>query len=175
MKKFLNFIGSLFLDQLVGIISGTMLVLCVASIFKNNFWGYLLAFIFSFGFYAYVTYNTGFKAGFKDIHRVQKDTSYRGHWFKGLLAGAVTIIPLIVVLIVYLITNNGIYAFYYMILNMYWTWPLAGIFKSHQILIMVLAYVPMIFIPWIAYIAGYNNFILLDKVVLLYKNYIDKK
>ncbi len=175
MKKFFKFIGSLFLDQLVGIISGSMLVLCVASVFQNSKWGYFLAFIFSFGFYAYVTYNSGFKAGFKDIHRIRKEPSYRGHCFIGFLAGIVTIIPLIALLIIYIITDNGVYALYYMIANMYWTWPLAGIFKSHQILIMTLTYIPMVFIPWIGYIAGYNNFILLDKVVLLYKRYIDKK
>lgn len=175
MKKFFKFVGSLFMDQLVGIISGSMLVLCVASIFNNSKLGYSLAFIFAFGFYAYVTYNSGFKAGFKDIHRIQKDPSYRGFLYKGLLAGGVAIIPLLVLLIIYIITNNGIYAFYYMIANMYWTWPLAGIFKSHQILIMGLTYIPMVLIPWIAYIAGYNNFILLDKIILLYKKYIDKK
>lgn len=175
MKKFFKFVGSLFLDQVVGIISGSMLVLCVASIFENSKTGYFLAFLFSFGFYAYVTYNSGFKAGFRDIHRVQKGLSYRGYYFKGLLAGSVTIIPLIAVLTIYLITNNGIYAFYYMILNMYWTWPLAGIFKSHQVLIMALGYVPMLFIPWISYIAGYKNFVLLDKLILLYKKYVDKK
>ena len=175
MKKFFKFVGSLFLDQLVGIISGSMLVLCVASFFQNSKLGYVLAFFFSFGFYAYVTYNSGFKAGFKDIHRVQKDPSYRGFLYKGLLSGGITIIPLVVLLIIYITTNNGVYAFYYMILNMYWTWPLAGIFKSHQILIMALTYVPMLFIPWIAYIAGYKNFVLLDKIILSYKNYIDNK
>lgn len=175
MKKFFKFVGSLFLDQFVGALSGSMLVLCVSTFFNNSKLGYLLAFIFSFGFYAYVTYNSGFKAGFKDLHRIQKDPSYRGHWFMGLLAGGVTIIPLVVLLIIYITTDNGVYAFYYMIANMYWTWPLSGIFKSHQILIMGLTYIPMVFIPWIGYIAGYNNFVLLDKIVLLYKRYIDQK
>lgn len=175
MKKFFKFIGSLFLDQFVGALSGSMLVLCVSTFFNNSKLGFLLAFIFSFGFYAYVTYNTGFKAGFKDTHRVQKDKSYRGYLFKGLLAGGITTLPLVALLIVYITTDNGIYALYYMIANMYWTWPLAGIFKSHQILIMALTYVPIVVIPWIGYIAGYKNFVLLDKFVELYKAYIDKK
>lgn len=175
MKKFFKFIGSLFLDQIVGIISGSMLVLCVSSFFGNSKLGYFLAFVFSFGFYAYVTYNSSFKAGFRDTHRIQKDTNYCGYWFTGLLAGSVTILPLIALLIIYTSTNNGIYAFYYMIANMYWTWPLAGIFKSHQMLIMISTYLPMTLIPWIGYIAGYKNFILFDKVIELYRAYVDNK
>ncbi len=175
MKKFFKLVGSLFLDQFVGALSGSMLVLCVSTFFNNSKLGFLLAFVFSFGFYAYVTYNSGFKAGFKDIHRVQKDPSYRGHLYKGFLAGCVTILPLVALLIIYITTNNGIYALYYMIANMYWTWPLAGIFKSHQVLIMALTYIPMVIIPWIAYIAGYKNFVLLDKIIFSYKRYIDKK
>lgn len=175
MKKFLKFVGSLFLDQFVGIISGSMLVLCVASFFQNSKLGYFLAFLFCFGFYAYVTYNSAFKAGFRDIHRIQKDPSYVGFRYKGALAGLVSIFPLIGLLVAYLLSDNGILAFYYMIANMYWTWPLAGIFKSHQLLIMILAYLPMIVIPWIGYIAGYKNFILLDKTITVYKKYIEKK
>lgn len=175
MKKFLKFVGSLFLDQFVGIISGSMLVLCVASFFQNSKLGYFLAFLFCFGFYAYVTYNSAFKAGFRNTHRIQKDPSYKGFYYIGALAGMVTILPLFGLLMAYLLSDNGIFAFGYMIANMYWTWPLAGIFKSHQLLIMILAYVPMILIPWIGYIAGYKNFILFDKAITAYKKYIDKK
>ena len=57
MKKFFNFVGSLFLDQFVGALSGSMLVLCVSTFFNNSKLGFLLAFIFSFGFLYYFRFH----------------------------------------------------------------------------------------------------------------------
>ena len=173
MKQFFKLVGSLLLDQFVGIIGGMMTVLCVSVFFNNNFWGYFLAFVFCFGFYAYVTYNSAFKGGFRDPRRIRKDASYAGHWYKGALAGVVSVLPLLGVLLFYVISGREQWALYYMVADMYWTWPLSGIFKSHQMLIMSLTFVPSILIPWIGYIAGFNNFVVFDKVLEVYRKYTE--
>ena len=171
MKQFFKLVGSLLLDQLVGIIGGMMTVLCVSTFFNNSFLGY---FVFCFGFYAYVTYNSAFKGGFRDPRRIRKDTPYSGYWYKGALAGIVSVLPLLAILLVYVISGRPDWALYYMVADMYWTWPLAGMFKSHQMLIMSLTFIPSILIPWIGYIAGFKNFIVLDKVLELYRKYAEK-
>ena len=174
MKHLFKLVGSLLLDQAVGIIGGSMMVLCVSTFFNNSFWGYFLAFIFAFGFYAYVTYNSAFKGGFRDPHRIRREEGYYGFLFKGALAGILSIIPLLGLFIYYVVSKRPEWAFYYMIADMYWTWPLTGIFKSHQTLIMATTFLPSVIIPWIGYIAGYRNFLLIDKVLALYRKYTEK-
>ncbi len=174
MKNLIKTVGALLLDQLVGIISGFMLVLCVSVIFKNSLNGYIIAFCICFGFYAYVTYNSAFKAGFHDSHRIAKTPSYYGYLYKGALAGAVSALPLLVIYILYRITNAGIIALYYMIANMYWTWPMGNIFPNHLPTVLALSFIPPVIIPWIGYIAGYKNFMVYDLAVKLYKKYFVK-
>ncbi len=174
MKHILKCSGSLLLDQFVGIISGFMLVLCVSALFENSLMGYTLAFCICFGFYAYVTYNSAFKSGFRDKHRIAKDTHYFGFWYKGALAGILAAVPLFGLYVAYQITDAGILAFYYMIADMYWTWPMINMFPNHQPLVMALAFLPMIVIPWVGYIAGYKNFMVADLAAKLYKKFAAK-
>ncbi len=172
MKHLLKGIGSLLLDQLVGIISGFMLVLCVSAIFNNSLTGYTVAFCVCFGFYAYVTYNSAFKSGFHDKKRISKDPHYFGYLYKGALIGGVAALPLFSLYITYRISGAGILALYYMIADMYWTWPMINMFPNHQPFVMAFAFVPMIVIPWIAYIAGYKNFMISDQAIKLYKKFV---
>ncbi len=174
MKHFFKIVGSLLMDQFVGIIGASMMVLCVSTFFNNSFAGYLLAFAFSLGFYAYVSYNSAFKGGFRDPHRIRNETPYYGYWYKGALAGIISILPLFAVFLVYIISKRPEWAFYYMLADMYWTWPLTGMFKSHQMLIMSLTFIPSVFIPWIGYIAGFKNFVLFEKIIDLYRKYTEK-
>ncbi len=174
MKHIFKCIGSLLIDQFVGIISGFMLVLCVSALFENSLMGYTLAFCICFGFYAYVTYISAFKSGFRDKHRIEKNNRYFGYLYKGALAGVLAAIPLFGLYLSYRITGAGILALYYMITNMYWTWPMINIFPNHQPLVMALAFLPMIVIPWIGYIAGYKNFMVADLAVKLYKKFTVK-
>lgn len=174
MKQFFKMVGSLLMDQVVGIIGGMMMVLCVSTFFNNSFTGYFLAFIFCFGFYAYVTYNSAFKGGFKDPRRIRKECSYFGYWYKGALAGIISVLPLLSVFLVYVISNRPEWALYYMVADMYWTWPLTGMFKSNQMLIMSLTFVPSVVIPWIGYIAGFKNFVVFEKILELYRKYTEK-
>ena len=168
-------VGSLLLDQFVGIIGGTMMVLCVSTFFNNSFGGYLLAFIFAFGFYAYVTYNSAFKGGFRDPRRIRRDDKYCGYLFKGALAGVLSILPLLCFYLVYFFSRKPELAFFYMVADMYWTWPLTGMFKSHQMLIMGTTFIPSVIIPWVGYIAGFKNFLVFDKVVEIYRKYAETK
>ncbi len=168
MKKNLKTVFELILDQFIGIISACMLVLCVAQFFKNSQTGYILAFCVCFGFYVYATYLTAFKAGFRDQHRILKDVAYRGYLYKGALLGAGSAIPLFVVLMIYLlVTKSASLVFYFM--DMYWIWPLSRIFPNHVNELLYLAFLPMIFVPWISYIAGYKNFVLFDFVIQWFK------
>lgn len=175
MKHLFKLAGSLLLDQFVGIISAFMLVLCVAGIFKNSLTGYALAFCICFGFYVYVTYNSAFKSGFHDSHRAIKDRQYKGYWYKGGIAGAISALPLFVIYVVYQITGAGIVAVYYMIADMYWTWPMCCMFPNHRQAVIALAFVPIVVIPWIGYIAGYKNFMITDVVMKLYKKLAEKR
>lgn len=171
MKHFFKGIGSLLLDQLVGIISAFMLVLCVSTIFENSLTGYTVAFLICFGFYAYVTYNSAFKSGFHDKKRIFKDPQYWGYLYKGALIGVVAALPLLTLYVAYRISGAGILALYYMIADMYWTWPMINMFPNHQAFVMAIAFVPMVLIPWVAYIAGYKNFMISDQVIKLYKKF----
>lgn len=175
MKHLLKLVGALLLDQLVGIISAFMLVLCVSVIFKNSLTGYLLAFCICFGFYAYVTYNSSFKSGFHDSHRAIRDRQYKGYWYKGAVSGAVAAIPLFVIYVLYRLTGAGIVAVYYMIADMYWTWPMSCMFPNHRQLVMLLAFVPMVLIPWIGYIAGYKNFMVSDVIMKYYRKFTENQ
>ena len=170
MKHILKLAGSLLLDQFVGIISGFMLVLCVSVLFQNSLSGYTLAFCICFGFYYFVTYNSAFKSGFRDKHRILKDRSYKGYLYNGLIAGAVAAIPLVILFILCRVTEASIMVLYYMIVNMYWSWPMMNIFPNHLNAVMICAFVPMAIIPWAAYIAGYHNFLFSDLIIKCYKN-----
>ncbi len=171
MKQFFKTVGSLLLDQFIGILSASMLVLCVATFFKYSLLGFMLAFLVCFGFYAYVTYNTAFKSGFRNKHRITKDKSYYGYLYMGALEGLIAALPIIVLYIVYLSTKSPAVEFCYKIGNMYWAWPMRNIFPNHQAFFLPLGFVPMILIPWIGYIAGYKNFIVLDLLVKIYKKF----
>lgn len=175
MKHFFKLFGSLLADQFIGCISGFMLILCVSTFFKNSLSGYVLAFIICFGFYAYVTYNSAFKSGFHDHHRTIKDTRYSGYLYKGASAGALSATPIMILYIIYKITGSGILGVYYMVANMYWTWPMINIFPNHQPLVMPLVVLPVVIIPWIGYIAGYHNFLITDHLVNLYQKFNEQK
>jgi len=174
MKHIFKCVGSLLLDQFVGIISGSMLVLCVSALFQNSLLGYTLAFCICFGFYAYVTYNSSFKSGFRDKRRIEKDPSYHGYLYKGAVSGGLAALPLFGLYLSYRITGAGVLGLYYMIANMYWTWPMINIYPNHQPFVMSLAFVPMVVIPWIGYIAGYKNFLLADLAVKIYNKFAQK-
>ncbi len=168
MKKILKAAGGLILDQFIGVVSAFMLVLCVAQFFSNSMSGYMVAFCVCFGFYAYTTYVTAFKSGFRDSHRIAKDPDYRGFMYKGALIGALAAIPLFIVAVIYFFfTKAAALAFFFV--NMYWYWPLGNIFPNHRTELMILAFVPMILIPWIAYIAGYKNFMVSDIILKQFK------
>lgn len=169
MKHLLKLSGSLLLDQFIGCISGWMMILCVSVIFKKSIVGHLLALIFCFGFYAYACYNSSFKSGFYDSHRAIDDIEYRGYLYSGAISGLISIIPLLTLYIVCILINAGILKFYYMVFNMYWTWPMTNLFPSHIDLMMGLTFIPMVLIPWLGYIAGYKNFVFSDYFIKLYK------
>ena len=174
MKHILKLSLSLLMDQFVGIISGFMLVLCVSALFQNSLSGFFLAFCVCFGFYYFVTYNSAFKSGFHDKHRIVKDQSYKGYLYKGLIAAVIAALPLVCLFILCRITKATILVLYYMIFNMYWSWPMMNMFPNHLNLVMILAFVPMIVIPWCAYIAGYHNFMISDVILKFYKKMIEK-
>ena len=168
MKKSLVTIGKLLLDQFIGVLSASMLVLCVSQFFKNSMTGYILAFCVCFGFYVYATYLTAFKSGFHDPHRAVKDQNYRSFLYKGALLGAISAIPLLVAHLLFLfVTAKASLAIYF--INMYWCWPLSRIFPNHVQELIFYAYIPIIVVPWISYIAGYKNFMVSDLVVKLFK------
>lgn len=176
MKRFFKMVGSFWLDQFVGIIGGSMMVLPVVTFFKDNMMlGYTLAFIFSFGFYAYVLYNSAFKSGFRDEKRITKDPSYRGYLYKGALGGVVAALPTAIFFVCCMIFKEILYL-YYEILTMYWTWPLGNILLwKNPHLVMGLAMVPTVLLPWIGYIAGYKNFSVFDKVLTAYRKFMKMK
>ena len=63
-----------------------------------------------------------------------------------------------------------------MIATMYWTWPLGGLTGwFDRYLIMGLAIVPAVILPWIGYIAGFKNFSVFDRLLIAYKNIIEKE
>ncbi len=171
MKHILKLIGALLLDQFIAIIAGCMMVVMVVTIFQNSLTGFIVAFLICFSFFAYISYNSAFKYGFHDSHRAIKDPLYHGYLYKGALAGALSAIPLLIFYIVYSITKAGILGIYYMIANMYWTWPMINIFPNHKTLAMLTVFIPMILVPWIGYIAGYKTFYFYDLVVKLYKKF----
>lgn len=174
MKRLLKLSGSLILDQFVGIIAGSMLVLCVALL-KNSLMAYVGAFIFAFSFYAYATYNSSFKCGFRDHHRIRKDATYKGYLYKGAISGFIAAIPLSSLYFVYLFTRSTNVFVVYMIADMYWTWPLKGIIPNHPLIVTTTSLIPMVIIPWLGYIAGYKNFLFQDLFVNLYKKYFAAK
>lgn len=176
MKHLLKGAGLLILDQVMSVFVGIMFVPCVAMFFKNSlFLGYVVAFICCFAFYVYVSYITAFKKGFHDSHRAIKDLNYRGYLYKGALAGLIAAIPLIAVYIFYLVTGAGIVRRYFMIFNMFFTWPMFNIFPNHVPAIMILAFVPLIIVPWLGYIAGYRNFLFADLFAKLYNKWVPER
>ena len=174
MKQLLHTAGSLFLDQFIGVIAGMMMPLCVAMLFGNRLPGYLLAAAITIFLYAYCAYRSGFKGGTKDVHRATNTPSYKGYLYRGALAGLIAAAPLLIVYIIYKATGNGNAAFIFMMSNMYWTWPLKGSFPNHQQLIMATAFVPMIALPWLGYIAGYKQFLFSDLVMKMYKKIVER-
>ncbi|MBQ8894174.1 MAG: hypothetical protein IJ043_07170 [Clostridia bacterium] len=179
MKHIFKLSGALLMDQLIGVIAGFMWVLCITiannMLFKNDLIGYALALIICFGLFAYITYNSAFKSGFHDSHRAIKDMEYKGYLYKGVFAGIISAVPLLILYMIYRTTGSGIVAVYFQLANMYWTWPMIKIFPNHLQLVMVLAFVPMVIIPWIGYIAGYKNFMVTDILLKCYKRYTEKE
>ncbi len=174
MKHLFKGVGSLLLDQVVANISAAMLVLTVSVIFKNSLLGYTLAFGITMLLYSYCAYRSGFKSGIRDPRRVPKDPHYRGYLYRGAVEGAFAAVPL---LLIYLLYQFGKFWWAWLgfrLADMYWYWPLAGMFPNHQPLIMALAFLPMILFPWLGYIAGYKNFILSDVFLNLYKKLLSR-
>ncbi len=174
MRHFFKAVGSLLLDQGVCLIASFMMPMCMAVLFNNSLAGYLIVAAVLIALYVYTAYRSGYKAGMKDPRRVPKDPNYHGYLYKGALSGLVAAAPLLVVYLIYKITSSAKAAFVFYMANYYWTWPLRGAFPSHQQLIMILAFVPMILVPWIGYIAGYKSFMFSDLAVKLYKKIVNR-
>ena len=174
MKYLFKGIGSLLMDQLVANVSAAMLVLSVSVVFKNSLLGYVLALAITMLLYSYCAYRTGFKTGMHDPHRIPKDPMYRGYFYWGAVAGGVAAIPLFLIYLLYQFGHFWWAWLGFRLANMYWYWPLSGIFPNQQPLIMVLAFLPMIVIPWLGYIAGFKNFILSDIFLNLYKKAVSR-
>ncbi len=174
MKHFFKGVGSLLLDQVVANISAAMLVLSVSVIFKNSLPGYVLALCITMLLYGYCAYRSGYKSGNRDPRRVPKDPKYGGFLYLGAAEGVIAALPLFVIYLLYQIGKFWWAWLGFRLADMYWFWPLAGIFPNHQPLIMALAFIPMILFPWLGYIAGYKNFILSDVFLNMYKKILSR-
>ena len=169
MKKMLSTVLSLLLDQFIAVISACMMFLPTVQ-FMSSLWGYALAFAVCFGFYAYTTYLTAFKAGFHDSNRIQKTENYRAFLYKGAILGAISAIPLLIVVLLYFfVASQAWYGVFF--IDMYWVWPLRCIFPNHLYAVVLTAFIPMVFVPWVAYIAGFKNIMVSDWLIKLYKKF----
>ncbi len=173
MKHILKTSLSILIDQFMSCVLGWMFVPFVIVFFNNRLSGYLLVFAICTGFFIYVAYHSAFKKGSHDSMRPLKDSSYKGYLYKGAIAGLISIIPLLVLYILYKLTANPVVAVYFQNANMYWTWPLSRAFPNHVQEILILSFLPIIITPWIGYIAGYKVFYITDVVMKIYNRFIE--
>ena len=168
MKKMLKLSLSLFLNQVLGSISGFMCVIFVWVLFRDRMASQILFFAITFSFFYYIEYMAAFKSGFHDEAR-RNNPSSKSYIVKGAVAGAISAIPALLMYIFYLVTSfigsEGLHQMailYYRIFNMYYSWPLGNIFPNHIDMVFITSFIPMIIIPMLGYIGGYKNFVFCD-------------
>ena len=124
--------------------------------------------LFAYPFFIYIEYRSAFYHGFHDSNRRNAPDS-KSYLFKGALAGFISAIPMIVLIIVYVVFYDNVFVsqsakLYARVIAMYYNWPMCNIFPNHTLEVLLSSLAGLIVFPMIGYIAGYKNFVISDKI-----------
>ena len=164
MKNTLKLSLSLIGNQLLCFAGSVMCLIFVNMVAGSTLMAHLLFLAINFSFFVYIEYRASFSAGFHDIDR-RNDVKSKTYLFRGAMAGAISIVPLAVLV--------GFFVYFFSIshepwmnllkiiirtVSMYYVHPMLNIIPNHPLFVMISALIVPVIIPMLGYIAGYKNF-----------------
>ena len=165
MKNILKLSLSLLGNQALAFVGSTMCVIFVNLIAGNTLFAHLLFLAINLSFFVYIEYRASFSSGFHDPDR-RNDPYNKKFIFKGLVAGAVSIIPLLIFVSFYLyfyfINHEPWYnllTIHIRTISMYYVHPMLNIIPNHPLFVMITSLLIPIIIPMLGYIAGFKNYV----------------
>ena len=168
MKKTLKLSLSLLGNQFLASIGGAMCILFAYFRAGDTITAHVIFLLFAYPFFIYIEYRSAFYHGFHDSNRRNAPDS-KSYLFKGALAGFISAIPMIVLIIVYVVFYDNVFVsqsakLYARVIAMYYNWPMCNIFPNHTLEVLLSSLAGLIVFPMIGYIAGYKNFVISDKI-----------
>lgn len=164
MIRVLKLALSLLGNQVLACVGGAMCILFVNLIAGDTIPGHILFLAINMSFFIYIEYRAAFTHGFHDSDRRNKPHS-KAYLFKGLAAGAISVIPLLVFvcffLYFYAIQHEPWVNFFKIILRTiatYYVFPMLNLFPNHSLAVILGSLVAPLIVPMLGYIAGYKNF-----------------
>lgn len=166
---------SLFLNQILSTVGGFMCIIFVNLLAGDTIAAHILFLVMTMPFFIYINYRASFTAGFHDSDRRNNPKS-KAFLHKGALAGVISIIPLIILVTIYgyyYLTSqigwSNLYKIIIRIYSMYYNFPMCNLFPNHSFAVILSSLILPVFVPWLGYIAGYKNFVVLDKFLIYLK------
>lgn len=168
MKKTLKLSLSLIGNQFLASIGGAMCILFAYFLAGDTIMAHVIFLLFSYPFFIYIEYRSAFYHGFHDSNRRNAPDS-KSYLFKGALAGLISAVPMLILIIVYVACYDNVIIsqsakLYARAIAMYYNWPMCNIFPNHTLEVLLSSLVGLIVFPMIGYIAGYKNFVISDKI-----------
>lgn len=164
MKKILKLSLSLLGNQVLGFVGSMMCVNFVALVLGNTIYAHLMFLVINLLFFIYIEYRAAFTAGFHDSDR-RNDPKSKKYITRGLWAGIISIIPLIILVgfFVYTFIVNNVplmntFTLIIRTVSMYYTHPMLNIFPNHTLEVMLTSVIVPTIVPMLGYIAGYKNY-----------------
>ncbi len=169
MKNVLKLSLSLLGNQFISVIGAAMCIIFTNLFFGNTVLTHIVFLLFTMPFFVYIEYRAAFMYGFRDCNR-RNNPNDKKYIFKGLIAGVISFIPVIVLIIIYLsyfYSNQIPWANFYKIIiriiTMYYNFPMCNLFPNHCPGVIISSILPPTIIPMLGYIAGYKNFVISNK------------
>lgn len=166
MKNILKLSLSLIGNQFIAVVGAAMCIIFTNLFFGDTILAHIVFLLFTMPFFIYIEYRAAFTYGFHDSNRrnAPNDKSYI---FKGFLAGLISYLPLIILIVIYLcyffanqIPLANFYKIIIRIASMYYNFPMCNLFPNHCPEVLISSIIPPVIVPMLGYIAGYKNFVI---------------
>jgi len=168
MKNTLKLALSLIGNQFISVIGAAMCIIFSNLFFGDTIAAHIVFLLFTMPFFVYIEYRAAFMYGFHDSNRRNRPND-KSYLFKGFIAGLISYIPIIILIILYLFrfySNQIPFANFYKIIirisTMYYNFPMCNLFPNHCPGVIISSILPPLIVPMLGYIAGYKNFLISD-------------
>lgn len=166
MKNIFKLSLSLAGNQFISVIGAAMCIIFTGLFFGDTILAHIVFLLFTMPFFIYIEYRAAFVHGFHDSNRRNAPNS-KSYLYKGLLAGFISYIPIIILIVLYLynfysgqIPWANLYKIIIRVSTMYYNFPMCNIFPNHCPCVIISSVIAPLFVPMLGYIAGYKNFVI---------------